>query len=61
MQPIPYRNNRLFFCSNNMFYNVKTCDGSKVLDPPKKAKIFSKYNQMTRSELRNWTTKFKYR
>ena len=58
---IRYTNNRLFFCSNNMFYNIKTCNGIQSLEPPKKARIFSKQNQMTRSQLRNWTSKFKYR
>jgi hypothetical protein len=60
-EPIKYRDQRTFFCSN-MFYNLKTCDNIPYLDIPKKAKVFSKpEHKMTKQEFYNWTSKFKYR
>lgn len=60
-EPVPYKDQRHFFCSN-MFYNVKKCDGIETLELPKKAKVYSKPSQrMSKSEFYKWTSRFKYR
>lgn len=58
---IRYVNQRQFLCSS-LFYNKKICDGVEQLEPPKKAKIFSKPEHvMSKSELRKWLSRNKIR
>jgi len=58
---IPYVNQRQFLC-NSLFYNLVTCNGQSYLEPPKKAKIFSKpEHTMSRAELQKWLSRNKQR
>jgi Zn-finger protein len=58
-----YLGSPFYFCSNNNpFYLVKNCNGTEVLQFPKKAVVFNKQqHSMTKVELLSWASKNRYR